>query len=112
MWCALKRVLEVKMGRTSSSVGNVYKNPVDSYRKQLGRNEERRTTLTRRKRKKRASESEYRTLSLSKNDWNKLMYFLILVALIAVGYALVWAGAGGIIYSLIYDDPVEKVQRT
>ena len=100
------------MGRTSSSVGSAYKNPVDSYRKQLGRNEERRTTLTRRKRKKRASESEYRSISLSKKDWNKLMFFVVLVALFGLGYALVWAGAGGIILGLFYDDSVEKLHRS
>ncbi len=98
------------MGRTSSAIGNVYKNPVDNYRKQLGRNEERRTTLTRRKRKKRASESEYKTISLSKNDWNKVTFFLVLITLIVMVYALVWAGAGGVIYNLIYDDPVKKMQ--
>ena len=99
------------MGRTSSSYGNAYKNPVDNYRKQLGRNEERRTTLTRRKRKKRANENDYGLAKFNKEFSNTMTYFLVVMALIVFGYALFWAGAGGVLYDMIYDDPVKKIQR-
>lgn len=92
------------MGKKSSS-GNNYRNPVDSYRKQLGKNEERKYTMAPRSRGNKSRPLSGRELararSASKNWSSIVKYVVLLLALIGVLYLLAVLEAGRVVQSLI-----------
>lgn len=107
------------MGRTSSSCGNVYKNPVDSYRKQLGRNEEHQTSMGPRSRGSRHKPTSQRELARARKppkNWRSIMVWSV-VLLVVVGsvFVLVMVDAGKYlldkyVYRALTGDSTEHVR--
>ena len=93
------------MGRKSGAIGNAYKNPVDNYRKQLGRNEERSSLYHRpkggRKLGKPLSGRELARSKLFPKNWKSMIVYLVLfVGIMLSVYVLVVVEAGKYLYGL------------
>lgn len=94
------------MGRKSS--GNAFKNPVDSYRKQLGRNEENKTTMAPRARGSRHRPTSQRELARARKphkNWKSIMVCsVILLVIVGAIFVLVTMEVGKYVYGLVYGD--------
>ena len=98
------------MGRKSGSVGNAYKNPVDHYRKQLGRNEERPVVYKPRTRLSKPKHLSPRELARSKlipRSWKTMTVYLVLfVGFMAAVYVFMALEAGNYLYGLLIEEDI------
>lgn len=89
------------MGRKSS--GNAFKNPVDSYRKQLGRNEENQTKMGPRCRGSKHKPSSQRELARARKppkNWKSIMVWcVILLSIVGAVFVLVMVDAGKYLFA-------------
>lgn len=94
------------MGRKSG--GNAFKNPVDSYRKQLGRNEENQTSMGPRSRGSRHRPTSQRELARARKppkNWKSLaVWSAILLLVVGAVFAMVTVEAGKYVYGLLTKD--------
>ena len=101
-WCASIGVFQTKasfrLGMGRKSGGNAYKNPVDSYRKQLGKNEENKTSMGPRCRGSRHKPTSQREIARSrkapKNWWSLAVWSVGLLLIVGGVFALVTFEAG------------------
>jgi hypothetical protein len=96
-----------KQGAGGAS-GNAYKNPIDSYRKQLGRNEEHKTSMAPRSRGSRHRPTSQRELARARRppkNWKSIMaWSMILLLIVGSVFALVAVEAGKYIHGLMFRD--------
>ena len=98
------------MGKKGVGSGNAYKNPVDNYRKKLGRNEERR--LKPKFRSKPVSQRELeRSRQLHKNWKSIFFYVVLLLLLMGMVYVFVLLEAGRLLAGVMFS-PQEQPDDT
>lgn len=83
--------------------GNAFKNPVDSYRKQLGRNEEHQTTMGPRSRGSKHRPTSQRELARARKppkNWKSIMVWsVVLLVVVGAVFAVVMVDAGKYLFS-------------
>ena len=94
------------MGRKSGERGNAYKNPVEGYRKRLGKNEANPTSMGHRMRGSRHKPSSQRELAkarrLPKNWKSIVVWGLVLLAIVGGLFAVMTLEAGKYALSYIF----------
>lgn len=94
------------MGRKSSAAGNAYRNPVENYRKQLGKNEERKSGLRPRSRGSRHKPSQKelaKSRTIPKSLKSLAVYLALFLVVMVVAYCFVMVGAGSFVYRWLTD---------
>lgn len=104
------------MGRKSSQTGQAYRNPVEHYRKQLGRNEERpaafRPRWSRSTKQRHLSPRELARSKLLPRNWKvMLVYLALFVAIMAALYLLVMVEAGSYLYALLIEEDAGRTSN-
>lgn len=103
------------MGKKSSAAGNAYRNPVENYRKQLGKNEVHQELSNPRSRARKSRGMNHRdwmakSKQSSKNWKNAAGYFVLLLIVMGIVYVFTVMGAGNFLSGLLYDIPEESFQ--
>ena len=103
------------MGKKSGGTGNAYRNPVDSYRKQLGRNEEKSITMRPRGGRGRSSAGGQRESSKQgPMTWKMVLVCLVVLLVVGSVCGLLLVEASRYLYSLLpfSADPWPELKRT
>ena len=94
------------MGRRSGERGNAYRNPVDNYRKRLGRNEANPTSMAPRLRGSRHKPKSQRELTragrLPNNFKSIVLWCVVLLMVVGGVFALVTLEAGTYAYRYLF----------